>query len=75
MLVGTVARLAQNENGNCHVKICIRHAGTNTVNASVKADALSATRKAYGVIRAVGTTVCQEQVILEEIETDLETMY
>ena len=28
-------------------------------------------KKAAGVIRAVEATVCQEQVILEEIETDL----
>ena len=50
------------------MKICIRHAGTNTANVNVTDGVLSATRKAYGVIRAVETTVCQEQVILEKIK-------
>ena len=39
---------ARKENGNCRQNSNIWHAGTNTVNASVKADALSAMRKAYG---------------------------
>ena len=56
MLVGTVARLVQNENGNCHVKTCAWHAGMNTANVNVTDGALSATRKAYGVTRAVETT-------------------
>ena len=47
------------------------HAWTNTANVNVTDDVLSATRKAYGVICAVGMTVCQVLVILEEIETDL----
>ena len=71
MLVGTVTRYARNKNESCHVKTCTWHAGTNTANVNVTDGVLSATRKAYGVIRAVETTVCQEQVILEEIETDL----
>ena len=44
---------------------------TNTANVNVTDGALPATRKAYGVIRAVETTVCLVPAILEEIETDL----
>ena len=62
--VSTVARQIRDGNRNCHVKTCTRCAGTNMTDVSVKICALSATRKAYGVIRVVGTTVCQVLVIL-----------
>ena len=51
------------------MKTCTWHAGTNAVNANVTDGVLSATRKAYGVIRAVETTVCLVPVILEEIDS------
>ena len=71
MLVGTVARLVQNENGNCHAKICTWYVGANTANVNVTGGVLSAMRKAYGVICAVEKTVCQAPIILEETETGL----
>ena len=71
MLVGTVARYPRNKNESCHRKTCTWHVGTNTINAFVKTGALSATRKACGVIRAVETMVCQVLVIPKEIKNDL----
>ena len=75
MLVGTVARYPRNKNESCHRKTCTWHAGTNTANVNVTDGVLSATRKAYGVVRAVETTVCPVPVILKGIETNFEITY
>ena len=64
--------LVRKENRNYQKNSNIWHVGTSTVNASVKADALSATTKTGGVIHVA---IYQAMVILEETETDLKIMY